>query len=548
MSSKCLRDGKPEDYHLKKESNKTSIYIGRKSVMLKPGVYTYEIRYTLNDMVGFFDDYDEIYWNITGNEWDFPIEKVQAAVILPAGTKISGFKSFTGRAGSTGSDAQAQETAPNTVAFQNTRPLSPGEGLTIVVSWPKGIINEPSTQTRIWQQVSANIASVVALIGVLVVFGYFLAAWFLVGRDPAKMTIMPEFAPPKGFSPAAVRMVMRMGFDKTCFTVAILDMAVKGFLRIEENDKKYTLERTGQPREPLSHGEQKAADALFRRHNSLTLDQSSHTRIKSGLDALKRSLKKEYETAYFQRNLGYFLVGLVLTLLTFGCVILALPDPDSMGTAAFLTAWLTIWTFGCVMLVYSIISAAREKAVGRTIFSTLFALPFLAGECAALYVLTTTIGPITILLMLILWAFLPVFYYLLKAPTYAGRRVMDRIEGFKMFLSVSEKERLNLLHPPERTPELWESFLPYAVALGVENQWSQQFSSVLNSAADPERGYSPSWYAGSYAMGAFDTGAFSSSIGSSITSAVSSSTPSSSSGMSGGSSGGGGGGGGGGGW
>ncbi len=543
-----LRDGQHEDYHLKKEGNGTSIYMGNKNVRLKPGVYTYDIRYTLNDMVGFFTDYDELYWNVTGNNWAFPIEKVQATVFLPAGARITGYKSFTGPRGSTTSTAREQTAAANQIVFQSTRAVLPGEGVTIVVAWPKGIVVEPDTATRIWNQLNANFSTFVAFIGVLVVLGYYLAAWFLVGRDPTKQTIVPEFVPPKGFSPAAVRQVLRMGYDDTCYTSAILNMAVKGFLRIEQNGKKYTLVKTGQNKEPLSHGEKKAADSLFSGNNSITLEKASHTSIKNSVDGLKKSLKNEYEKAYFHRNLGHFLVGIGLTLLTLIFVVLALPEDGSRSTAAFMTLWLTLWSFGCAMLIYNIIKAVSRKAVGPIIGATLFALPFLAGEIGGIVVLVSAISPLTMLLMLLLWVTLPVFYYLLKAPTYAGRRVMDQIEGFRMFLCVSEQERLNLLHPPDRTPELWERYLPYAVALGVENQWADQFASILNNAAEPGRGYSPTWYAGGYAAGGFYAGTFASSIGSSITSAVASATPSSSSGMSGGSSGGGGGGGGGGGW
>ena len=214
----------------------------------------------------------------------------------------------------------------------------------------------------------------------------------------------------------------------------------------------------------------------------------------------------------------------MLTFLTLVFVILALPDADSQASAAFLTVWLTFWSFGCAMLVGNVVKSIRHKTIAAAIFSGLFALPFLAGEVAGLFFLATAAGPVNVALMLVLWALLPWFYHLLKAPTYAGRRIMDEIEGFKMFLSIGEKERLNLLHPPDRTPELWERFLPYAVALDVENQWAEQFTSVLDSAAVSDAGYSPAWYAGSSLAGGFHAGTFASTLGSSLTSAVSSSS------------------------
>ena len=88
------------------------------------------------------------------------------------------------------------------------------------------------------------------------------------------------------------------------------------------------------------------------------------------------------------------------------------------------------------------------------------------------------------------------FYHLLKAPTLTGRKIMDQIEGFKLYLSVAEKERLNLLNPPEKTPALFEKYLPFALALDVENAWSEQFAEVLAKAGTGAQPYSPVWYSG----------------------------------------------------
>jgi len=155
------------------------------------------------------------------------------------------------------------------------------------------------------------------------------------------------------------------------------------------------------------------------------------------------------------------------------------------------------------------------------------------------------------LIVVILAGLNVLFYYLLKAPTIEGRKILDKIDGFRMYMATAEKDRLNLLNPPDQTPELFERYLPYALALDVEQQWSQQFESVLEAAGrDPSSEYSPGWYNGSsfHSMGA---GALASSIGHSMSNAISSSSTapgSSSGGGGGGFSGGGGGGGGGGGW
>jgi uncharacterized membrane protein len=157
-------------------------------------------------------------------------------------------------------------------------------------------------------------------------------------------------------------------------------------------------------------------------------------------------------------------------------------------------------------------------------------------------------------LLLVVTSFSLLFYFLMKAPTRKGRAVLDEIAGFREYLVVAEEDRLNLENPPQRTPELFERFLPYALALGVEQEWSEKFDDVLTAAseANHQTHYTPTFYSGGNS--AFETALTGAAIGSAIGGALAASSiaPSSSgsSGYSGGggSSGGGGGGGGGGGW
>lgn len=186
-------------------------------------------------------------------------------------------------------------------------------------------------------------------------------------------------------------------------------------------------------------------------------------------------------------------------------------------------------------------------------FITLFSIPFVIGELLGLGMLAWAISVVACVLIVLFIGTNVLFHHLLKAPTSAGRQLLDRVDGFKMFLSEVDGQRLNMVAPPGKTPELFERFLPYALALGVEHAWAEQFSRVLATAAGSSgqytTNYSPSWYNGAFV--ASSPAAFASSFSSAFSSAVSSSSSppgSSSGGGGGGFSGGGGGGGGGGGW
>jgi uncharacterized membrane protein len=188
------------------------------------------------------------------------------------------------------------------------------------------------------------------------------------------------------------------------------------------------------------------------------------------------------------------------------------------------------------------------------LFATAFAAPFAAGWLLGFFVLAKAIPAPAAITLSIGGAAVYAFYHLLKHPTLLGAKTLAEIEGFKLFLDTAEKERLEVLNPPNVTPEVFEKFLPYAIALDCENQWSKKFEAQAAAAgiAPDTRGnyYTPGWYSGS-SLGRLGSAGFADALGSSMAAAAASAAtaPGSSSGSGGGgSSGGGGGGGGGGGW
>jgi uncharacterized membrane protein YgcG len=546
-----LRDGRAEPYQTESVSNGVKIRIGQKDVFLRSGVYTYTIRYRVDRELGFFKDFDELYWNVTGNGWTFAIDHAEAYIELPTGATILKSAAYTGYQGDRNHDFTVRA-GDNLIVFKTTRRLAPKEGLTVAVSWPKGLVHEPSSQERLGFFVKDNVATAIGLIWLAVLLAFYLWVWHRVGRDPAGGTIIPLFSPPAGFSPAAVRFVSRMGYDDKAFAAAVVDMAVKGGVLIQEDGGDYTLVRKEGAMEALSRDEQLITAQLFSGGKSVKLENTNHTRIRAAIDALKKNLQTELQKIYFVTNSGYLAPGIVITLLGVALVVLTSRDK---AVAAFGSLWLTIWTVACYFLavaVYKKWQAARGGVVKwlGALGTTLFALPFFVGEIAGAYLLTTAVS-IPAALTLAAMGFLnALFYHLLKAPTLSGRKIMDQIEGFKLYLSVAEKDRLNLLNPPEKTPALFEKYLPYALALNVENAWSEQFAEVLAQAGTETQPYHPVWYSGS-SWDSFHTSSFTDSLGSSFAGAISSSStaPGSSSGSGGGgSSGGGGGGGGGSGW
>jgi hypothetical protein len=241
----ATRDGAPEESRVEDDSNGVRIYLGRDDSLVSVGEHTYAITYTTSRQLGFFKDHDELFWNVTGNGWIFPIDHVSATVRLPQ--KISANEvrlgGYTGPKGSLAQDFTSKTTPDGGFDFTAKHPLGPDEGLTILLEWPKGYFREPTTEEKFRYFAQDNRAAVIAGGGLLVIFFYYIIVWARVGRGPAPGIIMPLYEPPPGFSPAAMRYLVHMGYDNKAFTSAVLDMAVKGFLQIEEGAGMYTLSR-----------------------------------------------------------------------------------------------------------------------------------------------------------------------------------------------------------------------------------------------------------------------------------------------------------------
>ena len=561
------RDGKAESFHTEKESNGVRVYVGQENYLLPPGKYTFEITYTTNFQLGFFDSHDELYWNVTGNGWDFPIDRASASISLPEDVPRNELKheGYTGPQGSSATNLSSEVNGvTGTVDFTTIKSLGPQEGLTIVVGFPKGYIHEPTAAQKSEIYLRADRTLWAVLGGLLAVMMYYLLAWFVVGRDPPADVIYPSFEPPLKLPPACLRYLRRMAYDKKCFAAALINMAVKRQIVIEEEGGEFTLRRAeSSEKEQLSPGEKKIFTAMLS-SRSIVLKQSNHKKISKAIEKLGAQLSEEYEGKLFVKNRWWLVPGWLLSALAVVAVALS-AGGEALALVAFLSVWLSVWTLGVTMLAKMMLAAWRSAlalrkstlqrvgSFGSALFITAFATPFFIAEVAVLGTLVFTvsiwIAPLLLGLVAINWS----FWHWIKQPTVEGQRVMDQIEGFVMYLGTAEGEFLQSMHPPEVTPELFEKYLPYALALGVENEWAEKFSMVLEQAA-AEAGqstdYHPSWYRGN-TWNAASMGNFASGLGSSLGGAVSSSSTapgSSSGGGGGGSSGGGGGGGGGGGW
>ncbi len=557
----ATRDNQPEPFRTEPGGNGMRVYLGAQAQVVPPGEHTYTLTYQTDRQLGFFPDHDEMYWNVTGNDWIFPIEEASASIELPAGIRPDQVQrtGYTGRAGSQEQDYASGIDAAGLVVFRAWHPLDEREGLTVAVSFPKGFVREPDAALKLRYFLRDAPLLAATGIGLVLLVLYTGTAWFFVGRDPARGIILPLYHPPGGLSPAAIRYLVRMGFDDKTFVAALIALAVKGHLRITEEKGVYTLCKPERPNAAaaLAPEEQELYDKL---PDTLALAQENHSRISGLSSGLEAALTRRY-AAQFRTNRRFVTPAIVLSVLT---LLVAAPMENGDTWPVVLDAVLFCGGLG---LSCYLLRIARRLVKG-------------ANKIVAAAAVLITLGVIGGTGLVLFWAiqmmqemgfpafFLPVaglvcgityvFHRTVKARTPVGAKLADSLEGFRLFLAAAEQDRLDRLNPPERTPELFERYFPYALAFDLELRWAEQFATVLSlSSASDDTCHSVSWFETRSLddLRRFSATDFASSIGSSLSLAIASSStaPGSSSGFSsgsggGGSSGGGGGGGGGGGW
>ena len=414
-----LRNGQPEPYALERLSNGVRVRIGTPDVLLRFGPHEYRITYRTARQVGFFEQHDELYWNVNGTGWTFPFDRISAEVRLEQPVAAADLKveAYTGPQGARGRNYQAfvQE---GSAAFRTTQPLGAREGLTIVVGFPKGIVTPPGPAQRFDAWVESNPAAIAALGGLLLLTLYLIFIWRRVGRDPKAGPRFPRYEPPNGLGPGSVRWLDRMGYDGRTFAGALLGLGASGYLKIRESGGRYELARTGKQPEgtqlevqilnSLFSGGQK--QVFFDREHSVTMEKA-----RAGFGD---ALKDHFGARLFSRNWGAQVVG-------------------------WLIAVATVWGMftldaGAVLMVTFIVLAV---------------------------------------------AMLAVFYRLLPAYSIEGRKLQDAVEGLRQYLGVAERDDLARMKAPPETPEQFARFLPYAFALDVEKAWAGRFATVLGGAA-----------------------------------------------------------------
>lgn len=510
---------------------------------------TVVVRYRVNGAIRYYfagdgaPGFDELYWNVTGNDWTMPIDSITARIVMPGGALPTQTAAYTGYAGSTGRDAEiAVDSARRTVTFATTRGMAEGEGMTVAAGWPPGSIatrpNEAEHQALLAAHRRAERLRMWPLGLPLLAFLLGFRAWRRRGRDPKEQSIMVGYEPPEGMSPAEVGTLIDHEAEMRDVISTLVDLAVRGYVGIEERLQKHLFGlirnteyvfHLRKPREEwdgLATHEHRFLDALFtiasageawddiratfsearRVHEAGgELDREAFsTRLAAAGARPTESVKQSELTNRFYKSLPGIKDGIYDKLVERGYY---LHRPDKVKGN-----WLGM---GIVVLVLGLFGAA-----------------FIAGSSPG-WISPVALGAGAGVSAVVLIG----FGLLMPARTHAGARAREASLGFREFLDKVESDRYKRMIT---SPEMFERYLPYAMAFGVEKRWARAFDDLYR---EP-----PDWYSGS-GYGHFRASDFSSRMSTMATttgSSMQSSPSSSGSGSGGGGSSGGGSGGGGG--
>ena len=410
------RNDKESPYHTETVSGDIEIYFGSGNASLETGIHQYELVFETRGHVGFFDDYDELYWNMVGHDWIFPIEHVSATLHLPGDSEAIQWSCYTGVSGSTDRNCSCNDDKSAPV-FTTTRALKPYEGFTIAVAFPRDIIQRPANAAVFWYDYRGWIIGGLAILISMICLGLF---WNKKGRNAKRITPVLQFKPPQNWSPSTIRYLYKRKFDNKAFTAILLQMAVKGGIRIEKNDKKYSL--IAGNKYNLTKEEIKVFDILFHNESNIELSDKKSKHLSDAAESLAKNVTKATPISLYYNDNSDFK--------TFGCIIN-----------------LALWIIFVILLL------------------CLDTVEMYAFYIIPLIFIVLNLG----------------YSYLLGARTELGAQKNAELEGFRMYLGTAEKYWLETLTPPERTPEHFEEMLPYAVALDVENQWCDKFSNILDN-------------------------------------------------------------------
>ncbi len=505
-----LKNGNAEPFFTEKDGGYTVIYIGNRDMLLSPGYYDYVITYESVGQIGFYEEYDELGWNVNG-ESERTIDLVSCEIRLPENAQILSHRCYSGTIGSTNSNCNS-ESFSDGIFKASSANLKPNEMLTVYVGFEKGIVNEPVIKESLWSKILLLLDRiglwVLNLIIIVPLFFYYFKTWQKHGVDPERPVIIPQFEPPHNLSPASVGMIYDEVFNQGLVTTSIINLAIKGYIKIEEIErkgimklggKKYKLLKLKDNSSDLPAEESIIMTSLFSESQVVSLSGEYNSNVESMMLKYQKNLKKQHSALTNEgQNIKFRIISWCVVLLyIFLLFLLGRNEPMELYVVLFS---IIFPTFIIIAFVYVIYSAIRKRKP-KKIISISLSLAIILGVIGVFIyfpfnrISSTSIAFLIGMPLVLIGHML--FSYLIIRPSEKKLELQSEIEGLKMYISLAEENQMQYFNSPEVTPEVFEKLLPYAIALKVDKIWGEKFEkTLLKSLQTNNVAYVPLWFVG----------------------------------------------------
>jgi hypothetical protein len=457
-------DGVVQPYELKHLSNGIEVMIRDAQKVLSVGVHVFVIEYVVFWQIAHFKDqahgllskltpdaqvpyvaHDELEWNIIGTGWNFPIEHARVRIQMPE--KIAKddvrFMTWRGLFGSRNTAGITMAINDNgTITGQTTVPLLPHHGWTMVVGWPAGYVERPAWWDSLAHFITDNPFFLCMCLAFLLIVSLTIAALMSIRRSNRPGIIIPFYYPPSDVSASLARFIIKGRCDEKCLAALIVQWAINGLLTIEYKPTLfgkgyYAFKKIAEMTDKVPTIEQRVFERLFHSGPEVVIDGNWQARdaVVDSHALLSRFYEKNYASRYFDDN-------------------------EFWVTLIFFVSCISVLSIGLCM------SFSGSETWFVLFIAVLIVLNIIINKCSQSY-------------------------------STLGRTLADQLNGFHLFLTTTELERFRLIGtPPTKTPELYEKYLPYAIALDAEEQWSYQFAPIFAQYVQSGRSYEPAWFAG----------------------------------------------------
>lgn len=390
------------------------------------GPYVYVIKYQIKDVINFFEDHDELYWNVVGTEWVIPIEEATVKVTVPA--NISDYTCYSGLLGSKNQNCSLEidPSAANIITGQTKTTLDAGFGFTIVISMPANTIAKPTLMQKILKLILTNGGFFLVIPSLILIY----IIWAIYGKDPKPKTVVPSYEPPKDISPLLGGYLYQQKTDLKHLTAHIIYLAVNGYLIIEKENSSYKLIRTKKTLEKASNIDVVLLNGLFEKGDQVSLKDLKNKFYKTVDKVKKATSSRTKELAWMNQTSGC-LTGVFIAL----------------GILLFSGSFIT---FGFTVPYGYISYSIWLLIAGVALFGFGFFMP--------------------------------------KRTKEGNQRYTDLL-GLKMYIKTAEKKRIEFHNNPKKAITIFETLLPYAMIFGLEKLWAKEFEDLYTEPPDWYRGY-----------------------------------------------------------